>query len=121
MKRVSFEAENPQKSLGLQIEPLFDPMTKAKLFHIASYNLHDAKILTRNIMADQAWFTKVMAEIYRTYAQLASSIAPNLKRKLDKSIHAYDDKSALNDVCAYLESDFFFGMPGYFIDQQNLV
>lgn len=51
-KQVSFNSDKPMKQFGLQIEPLFDPVTKVRLFHIASHNLHESKILTRNIMAD---------------------------------------------------------------------
>jgi hypothetical protein len=61
-------------------------VTGVRLFHIASHNLHNAKILTRNILGDMIWFKTVMSEIYRTYAQLASAITPNLKRKINRSM-----------------------------------
>ena len=57
-----------------KIEPLVDPFTGVKLFHIASHNLYDANILTHNMEAGYAWFCKVQRAIYKSYAGLASSI-----------------------------------------------
>lgn len=42
-----------------KVEPLIDPFTGIKLFHIASHNLYDASILTHNMQAGYAWFMKV--------------------------------------------------------------
>jgi hypothetical protein len=105
---------------GAQVEPIFDPVTGVRLFHIASLNLHESKIISRNIMAEQTWFTKVMAEIYRCYSQLASSIAPNLKRSLrETKPNGPESGGAYDEICAYLDNNFTFGIPGHFVDDQN--
>lgn len=64
-----------------------------------------------------------MNEIYRTYAQLASSITPNLRRQIKKSIESevgqLGEKTAFSEVCEYLEHDFYFGIPTHYVDQHN--
>lgn len=57
-----------------KVEPIIDPFTGIKLFHIASHNLYEASILTHNMEAGYDWFVKVQRAIYRSYASLASSI-----------------------------------------------
>ena len=102
------------------IEPIYDPVSGARLFHIASHNLYDSKILTRNTLANKNYFTLFLLEIYRAYAQLASSIAPNLKKLLVDSKHemptSFDMVADVND---YLENDFIYGIPGCLSDIKN--
>ena len=66
------------------IEPLIDPFTGIRLFHIASHNLFDASSTTRNVEAGFEWFTKVQRAIYKSYASLASAIQQNLKDRFYK-------------------------------------
>ena len=54
--------------------PLIDPFTGVRLFHIASHNLYDSSILTRNVEAGFTWFMKIQRAIYKSYASLASAI-----------------------------------------------
>lgn len=108
----------------LHIEPLLDPLTGVRMFHIASRNLYDAKIMSKNMIAGQEWFTRVMQEIYKHYAQLASSITSNLKRKIVKAAEVpqdFGEKSAFTDVCEYLANDFFFGVPQHYVDERNTI
>lgn len=56
------------------VEPLIDPFTGIRLFNIASHNLYDASITTRNVEAGYDWFMKVQRSIYKSYASLASAI-----------------------------------------------
>ena len=58
----------------VKVEPLIDPFTGARMFHIASHNLYDAAILTRNVEAGFTWFMHVQRAIYKSYASLASAI-----------------------------------------------
>lgn len=80
-----------------------------RIFNIASHNLYDASILTRNIQAGHQWFTKVQKAIFKSYASLASAISPNLKDKIYRQIksdqqlrnHEIDTKFA--DIIDYLD------------------
>ena len=74
----------------MQIEPLIDPFTGVRLFNIASHNLLDASITTRNVEAGYAWFMKVQRAIYKSYASLASAIQQNLK---DRFYQPYSGKA----------------------------
>lgn len=55
------------------------------MFHIASHNLYDAAILTRNVEAGFTWFMHVQRAIYKSYASLASAIQQNLKDRIYKA------------------------------------
>ena len=59
---------------NINIEPLIDPWTGVRLFHIASHNLYDSSIMTRNVEAGFTWFMKIQRAIYKSYASLASAI-----------------------------------------------
>jgi hypothetical protein len=54
-KSVSFKDQVKSRMEGMKVEPLFDPVSGTRIFHIAS--LTTSEILTRNTLADQAWFT----------------------------------------------------------------
>ena len=66
----------------MRIEPLIDPFTGARLFNIASHNLHDAQIVTRDLQAGFQWMQRVHRAILKSYASLASAVAQNLKDKI---------------------------------------
>ena len=51
--------EANEEAKQVKVEPLVDPFTGARLFHIASHNLYDAAILTRNVEAGFTWFMHV--------------------------------------------------------------
>lgn len=68
------KAEDRDLKKNTNVEPLIDPFTGVKLFHIASHNLQDASVLTRNVEAGYSWFVHVQRAIYKSYAALASSI-----------------------------------------------
>ena len=61
------------------MEPLVDPFTGARLFNIASHNLFDAAVTTRNVEGGFDWFAKVQRAIYKSYAALASAVQQNIK------------------------------------------
>lgn len=56
------------------VEPLLDPFTGVRLFNIASHNLYDAVVTTRNVEGGYDWFVGVQRAIYKSYASLASAI-----------------------------------------------
>ena len=105
LKRMDQEIRRLEKieineSKQEKVEPLIDPFTGVRLFHIASHNLYDASILTHNMEAGYDWFVKVQRAIYRSYASLASSIQQNLK---DKFYFKESDKkkNALHEADTY--------------------
>ena len=59
-----FEEENgasrsKQDHVDDTVQPLIDPFTGTRLFHIASHNLNSAEIVTRNVEAGYNWFMRV--------------------------------------------------------------
>ena len=98
-----FAAEDQDEDPRLvNIEPLIDPFTGVRLFHIASHNLYDSSILTRNVEANQTWFMKVQRAIYKSYASLASALQRNLKDRI------YVSKNQRKGAASQFDADTMF-------------
>ena len=92
------------------VQPLIDPFTGARLFHIASHNLYSAEIVTRNIEAGYTWFMHVQKQILKSYASLASAIQTNLKDRIYRSF--LPDRK----LQAQKEADLYFADLHEFLD-----